>query len=120
MLHRATVPEQRPAQGIHERLRAALHQSRMAERVPCRHDVDHDDAGESSEPHDEPERAVCEADVAEHDQPHLADRAVCDHHREVHDEEREVRAEAEEVDAARGLATPKEPDVPGNPCRDRG
>jgi hypothetical protein len=92
----------------------------MAEGVPCRHDVDHDDAGEAREPHDEAERAVRQADIAEHDQPHFADRAVCDHHRQVHDEEREVRAEADEVDAARCLTTPKEPDVPRKPCGDRG
>lgn len=48
-----------------------------------------DDPGEPRESHDETERAVHLVDVAEHDQPHRADLAVRDHHREVHDEERE-------------------------------
>lgn len=119
MLHRGAVSEQRTTQRIRERLHAPLHEARMAQRVASCHDVNHDDAGEPGETDGQAERAARVMDVAQHDQPHLVDHAVCDHHREVHDEESEIRAETEEVNAACGLPPGEKPDVPRRARRDR-
>ena len=82
--------------------------------------MNRDDAGEARKPHEETKCAMYVPNVAEHDQSHLADLTVRDHHGEVYGRECEKCAQTEKVDAARSLPATKEPNVPGKPCRERG
>jgi hypothetical protein len=113
MLLRAFVPEKQRAQRIGDRLRGLLDKARSAVRAHGRHDMDEQDAGQSGQPDGQCARQMRSVRLPQDNYRQSFAETVQDHQRDVADKEQDERAKGQKMQAASGLPTVKDFNVPG-------